>query len=151
MTNYEKVKEWRKNNKEKVAQQAKRYKSKHPETNKRAKEKYRKNNLNKIRNRDKLKAREGRKNNPEAQRIRSENYRIRQEIKKVAKAGREKPLICELCNEDKFKIVFDHCHVTNIFRGWICDRCNKVLGLVYDSSQLLEKMKNYLEKFKWQN
>jgi hypothetical protein len=147
MTNYEKVKKWRENNKDKVNEQAKRYRLKHPESNKKAKEKYRENNIEAIRERDKVAQRKSRKNNPEAQRIRSENYRIRQELKKITIAGRPKPFLCELCNEDKFKIVFDHCHKSDKFRGWICDRCNKVLGLVYDSPELLKNMKNYLEKF----
>ena len=42
------------------------------------------------------------------------------------------------------RIVFDHCHQSNSFRGWICDRCNKVLGLVKDSVELLNKMGTYL-------
>jgi len=41
--------------------------------------------------------------------------------------------------------VFDHCHDKGHFRGWICDRCNKTLGLVYDDIDLLKKLISYLE------
>jgi hypothetical protein len=60
-------------------------------------------------------------------------------------AGREKPEFCEICNENKFRIVFDHCHELGHFRGWICDRCNRVLGIVKDSVELLGKLSTYLE------
>lgn len=59
-------------------------------------------------------------------------------------AGRPKPLNCEICNDDG-KICFDHCHTNHHFRGWICDRCNKVLGLVKDNSEVLEKLKIYIK------
>lgn len=59
-------------------------------------------------------------------------------------AGRSKPLNCEICNNDG-KICFDHCHTNHHFRGWICDRCNKVLGLVKDDTNVLEKLKIYIK------
>jgi hypothetical protein len=146
MSNYEKLKEWRSKNKEKVNDQARRYRKKHPETNKKAKDKYRKNNSELIKERDKLAQRKSRSQNPEAQKIRAENYRLRQEAKKIEIAGRPRASICEICLLSG-KTVFDHCHSTGFFRGWICDRCNKMLGLVKDSSFLLNKMIQYLENF----
>ena len=53
--------------------------------------------------------------------------------------------MCEICGELNIRIVFDHCHDAGHFRGWICDRCNKTLGLVKDSIGLLIKMSKYLE------
>ena len=146
MTNYEKVKKWRSENPEKRAEQNKRYTLKHPETNKKARAKYRKKNAKLIRKRSKLAQRKSRKNNPEAQRIRTENYRLRQEAKKIEIAGRPKPEFCEICNLNEFRIVFDHCHNSGFFRGWICDRCNRVLGIVKDSPELLKELALYLEK-----
>lgn len=66
--------------------------------------------------------------------------------------GRPRPQCCELCGEHangpfghKFVgIVFDHDHATGVPRGWLCDRCNKVLGLVKDSPALLARMIVYL-------
>lgn len=59
-------------------------------------------------------------------------------------AGRAKPLNCEICNDDG-KICFDHCHTNHHFRGWICDRCNKVLGLVKDNIETLQLLQNYIK------
>lgn len=87
-----------------------------------------------------------RASNPEAQKIRTQNYLKRQEEKRISIYGRQKPEKCEICNENEFRIVFDHCHVKGHFRGWICDRCNRVLGIVKDSCTLLNKLKDYLEK-----
>jgi len=86
-----------------------------------------------------------RKNDPEGQKRRNKAYALRQESKKWEAAGRPGPSICELCDENRLT-VFDHCHVSGKFRGWICDRCNKVLGIVKDSVLLLRKMTKYLER-----
>lgn len=59
-------------------------------------------------------------------------------------AGRKKPQECELCGEVG-RICFDHNHTNEKFRGWICYRCNIVLGFVNDNVELLIKMIGYLE------
>lgn len=58
--------------------------------------------------------------------------------------GRKKPEQCEICGAIS-KIVFDHNHETGKFRGWICDRCNKILGFAKDSSELLQRLSVYLK------
>jgi hypothetical protein len=60
------------------------------------------------------------------------------------KAGRRKPDKCELCGRIG-RIYFDHSHKTGNFRGWICVRCNTVLGLVGDNIETLELLIKYLE------
>jgi hypothetical protein len=68
--------------------------------------------------------------------------------------GRKRPECCEICGGRGYGrsghknagICFDHDHVTGKPRGWLCDRCNKVLGLVKDDQFLLNKMICYLEK-----
>ncbi len=57
--------------------------------------------------------------------------------------GRSKPLHCEVCGEQR-EIHFDHCHDSGLFRGWVCERCNNVLGLVKDNPVLLENLARYL-------
>lgn len=59
-------------------------------------------------------------------------------------AGRTKPEVCEICRR-KSTIDFDHDHVTGDFRGWICRRCNLVLGMVKDDRRLLRLLAEYLE------
>ena len=65
-------------------------------------------------------------------------------IKKLEEiAGRKRSKICEICYEDGI-IVFDHNHKTGLFRGWICVRCNTVLGKIKDNKNLLKKLISYL-------
>ncbi len=144
MSNYEKVKAWRKLNPEKVAEQAKRYAARHLETNRKAKAKYRSERLEHVRELDKLGARRRRANDPEGQRRRYSRWRDKHHARRVAIAGRPKPDVCEICGELNIRIVFDHCHKRGFFRGWICDRCNRVLGLVRDSPELLSLLARYL-------
>lgn len=77
----------------------------------------------------------------------------RRTIKKLYKqeklAGRKKPEQCEICGifgkDLKRGLFFDHNHETGEFRGWLCSRCNLVLGNVKDDSILLRNLAKYLE------
>jgi len=40
--------------------------------------------------------------------------------------------------------VVDHCHVTKQFRGWLCHKCNRALGHLNDSTELLKRALEYL-------
>lgn len=40
----------------------------------------------------------------------------------------------------------DHCHTTGRIRGLLCGNCNKALGCMKDSSDLLRKGAEYLER-----
>lgn len=53
--------------------------------------------------------------------------------------------LCEMC-EATDKIVFDHCHDTKVFRGWLCDPCNRSLGVLGDNVPSLIKYINYMQK-----
>jgi hypothetical protein len=89
---------------------------------------------------------------PKGERQRLQAISLNRRIRRLeAEAGRQRPDICELCGEpgpDGGAMYFDHCHVTGLFRGWICWRCNIVLGHVDDSPDLLRKMVAYLERNK---
>lgn len=52
---------------------------------------------------------------------------------------------CELCGTIN-KIVFDHCHSSKIFRGWLCDPCNRSCGVLGDNVNSLLKVVNYMNK-----
>lgn len=82
--------------------------------------------------------------NPDAEKERLKRFYERKEAKREAEAGRPRAEACDICKTPG-RTVFDHCHAGGHFRGWICDRCNKVLGLVYDSPQLLDSLSRYLE------
>jgi hypothetical protein len=52
---------------------------------------------------------------------------------------------CELCNTTK-KLVFDHDHEKNVFRGWLCDPCNRSIGVLGDDATSLLRTVAYLSK-----
>lgn len=84
------------------------------------------------------------------QRYKGYRQSINERYKKeqVIKAGRDRPHECEICGEAEVRICFDHCHETGLFRGWLCVRCNSTLGLVRDKVNILEKLIEYLKKFR---
>src|SRR3990167_1958797 len=62
------------------------------------------------------------------------------QIEKLEKiAGRKRPEACEIC-QIKGVMMFDHDHKTGKFRGWICMKCNTVLGKVNDDKKILEAL-----------
>ena len=84
------------------------------------------------------------RNNPE-------KYRA---SKGLPEPTREKPEVCEICkNPETSKhrtgkvqsLALDHNHSNGKFRGWLCGRCNRVLGLINDSESILSDMSKYLK------
>lgn len=57
---------------------------------------------------------------------------------------------CAICKTPqialKKKLAVDHCHSTGLFRGLLCDFCNKGLGHFKDNKNLLNSAINYLDK-----
>lgn len=52
---------------------------------------------------------------------------------------------CLICNQKHKKSLHcDHDHRSGIFRGLLCDKCNKGLGFFLDNTQLLENAIQYL-------
>ena len=51
---------------------------------------------------------------------------------------------CEICGTIT-KLVCDHDHKTEQFRGWICSKCNRGLGAFGDSANLVSKALEYLK------
>lgn len=85
-----------------------------------------------------------RNNHPDYKKYRREYERDWLVTSQAKKAGRPKPSTCEVCGGEAKKICFDRCHQSGEFRGWICDHCNKVLGLARDNPETLEKLVAYL-------
>lgn len=91
---------------------------------------------------------------PEGQKRKRKEAKERWQKKKEILMGRAKPDLCEICSgvgygrgkEREAVICFDHCHITGKPRGWICNRCNKVLGLLKDDVFLINQLLQYLEK-----
>jgi hypothetical protein len=142
---YEATKVWRLKNPNARNEEAKKYRKKYPEKVARTAKAYRQRNIEEIRKKEREYARRMRATNPEKEKERLARFYEKKNLEKVKIAGRNKSHFCEICNDDKNRIVFDHCHETGKFRGWICDRCNRVLGSLYDDVGLITKMLIYLE------
>jgi hypothetical protein len=56
---------------------------------------------------------------------------------------------CALCGiletMCKSKLHLDHNHRTGAFRGWLCQKCNMMLGLANDNKNILQAAVQYLE------
>jgi hypothetical protein len=63
--------------------------------------------------------------------------------------------LCDICRKPETKVSkygsphdlsIDHCHKTGKIRGFLCQVCNKGLGLFYDDPERLEKAAEYLRR-----
>jgi len=75
-----------------------------------------------------------------------EHERVVAELKKNAPP---KPTCCDLCGKER-KLVFDHCHETKVFRGWLCNPCNLGLGNLGDNIESVEKALAYMKGEKYE-
>jgi hypothetical protein len=80
---------------------------------------------------------------PEVKAQRAVENRLYMRRKQEEIAGRPRPQHCEVCGRED-TIVFDHCHTSTKFRGWLCFKCNAVLGFVDDDPGILELLAIYL-------
>lgn len=56
--------------------------------------------------------------------------------------------VCAICGETGTRaLAIDHNHSTGQLRGLLCGKCNRGLGYLNDSSILLQKALNYLQKY----
>lgn len=55
---------------------------------------------------------------------------------------------CDICGvpaeECTQRLQMDHCHSTGLFRGFLCGKCNKMLGLAGDSEEILINALHYI-------
>jgi len=58
---------------------------------------------------------------------------------------------CGICKSIDKKLVFDHCHTTNKFRDYLCDPCNRSMGVLGDNVDGLLRALNYLNKHEGKN
>lgn len=56
---------------------------------------------------------------------------------------------CHVCGASEeilnHKLCLDHCHITGQARGWLCHNCNRSLGLLHDSLELVLHLAEYLK------
>ena len=130
--------------------EAREWRSRHPEVSKAIKARYRERNLETVQAKDRVRARV-RRENPAVRALHRQRAKLSRDVALFKQAGRPRPEVCELCGEPPQggygrDLVFDHCHQRGVFRGWLCDRCNRTLGQVKDSPALLRAMATYLEQ-----
>jgi hypothetical protein len=55
---------------------------------------------------------------------------------------------CECCGRRRSgkALALDHCHISGLFRGWLCDLCNRGMGFFGDSIAGLMNAVRYLER-----
>lgn len=53
---------------------------------------------------------------------------------------------CHNCGRTDRKLLFDHDHETLRHRGWLCDNCNRSLGMLGDSVEALARTIRYLQE-----
>jgi len=72
-------------------------------------------------------------------------------VRSLLKENGPPPDICECCgnvSSDLLNIVVDHCHITDKFRGWLCNSCNLASGHLKDSPETIMKLYKYMTKEK---
>lgn len=82
--------------------------------------------------------------NPEQAREAKRKYR-RKLRGAVDASGAARTGACELCSAEG-ALVWDHCHVSGQFRGWLCNACNRGLGAFRDDPERLERAAAYLRR-----
>ena len=65
-------------------------------------------------------------------------------LNKVKATAPPKPSTCACCNKQTANLVVDHCHESNVFRGWICGPCNTSIGKLGDNVEGVQKALTYL-------
>lgn len=53
---------------------------------------------------------------------------------------------CYNCGRTDKKLVFDHDHETLEHRGWLCDNCNRSIGMLGDTIESIERVIKYLKE-----
>ncbi len=53
---------------------------------------------------------------------------------------------CDNCGRTERELVFDHDHLTLKHRGWLCDNCNRAIGMLGDDIESLQRAINYLKR-----
>jgi hypothetical protein len=73
---------------------------------------------------------------------RCEMSKLRNRLRKTHPVPAPGP--CPICKNHTETWILDHCHTTEDFRGYICDRCNRGLGCFSDDSDIVVNALNYL-------
>jgi hypothetical protein len=59
---------------------------------------------------------------------------------------------CEICGDSernrgtRTTMRMDHCHITGVFRGWLCHQCNILIGMAKEDADRLETAARWLRE-----
>ncbi len=73
--------------------------------------------------------------------VKAKELNIRCEAPEGAKCA-----LCHKLEKNGDKLVFDHCHETNTFRGYLHNSCNRALGILGDDADGMTRALNYVNK-----
>lgn len=81
---------------------------------------------------------------------RKKKYGISEEqFRQMLEQQNNKCEICGILDVDTGKsLCIDHCHSTNQIRGLLCNKCNSAVGMVKESIDIVNNLKEYLIKYK---
>jgi hypothetical protein len=61
--------------------------------------------------------------------------------------------VCAICRGKprgrKTRLSVDHCHTTRKIRGLLCDHCNRAIGILGESPEVLARAADYLSGGEW--
>jgi len=57
---------------------------------------------------------------------------------------------CFICKATD-DLVFDHCHSHEVFRGYLCNPCNRSIGVLGDNVESLVRCVNYINQTEQKN
>ena len=72
--------------------------------------------------------------------------KINAHLRELHKHAPTKSKSCNICFKETTRLMLDHDHETNKFRGWLCDNCNRGLSHLGDNIDGLMEAVKYLQK-----
>tara|TARA_R110002153_G_C13079727_1_gene474226 strand:+ start:137 stop:655 length:519 start_codon:yes stop_codon:yes gene_type:complete len=94
------------------------------------------------------------KANPEKTRDQKYRHRYGINIEDYNKMLKQQKGLCKICGSNDYGkksakyFVIDHCHTSKKVRGLLCHKCNVILGLCKDNTDILQKSIEYLKQIK---
>lgn len=67
-------------------------------------------------------------------------------IARLRKTAPKQLGVCECCGKQHDRLVLDHCHDKEVFRGWLCPPCNLGIGMLGDTIKGIKDAVTYLQK-----
>ena len=78
--------------------------------------------------------------------VKNVKKKINAHLRELHKHAPTKSKSCNICFKETTRLMLDHDHETNKFRGWLCDNCNRGLSHLGDNIDGLMEAVKYLQK-----